>query len=140
MTNRPVEQLRQRFLKAAPDLRLNAEMYFWIAEIDGEAVGQLILKRKQNQPEDAELGYVFAPEMRGKGIAERAVRSFMELVLAETPVRSFLARVKRDNVPSRRLLSRLGFEKNGGRGGYLHYRWSASDRSRGREDPGDRPL
>lgn len=138
MTNRPLEQLRQRLLEAAPDLRLEVGIHFWIAEVDGKAAGQLILKREQDRPEDAELGYVFAPEMRGKGIAELAVRGFIERVLAETSVRSLLARVKSDNAPSRKLLERLAFERSGRRGGFLYYRWSADGHPHERQDCKDR--
>jgi RimJ/RimL family protein N-acetyltransferase len=140
MTNRPLEQLRQRLLEAVPDLRLEVGIHFWIAEVDGMAAGQLILKREHDRHADAELGYVFAPEMRGKGIAELAVRGFIERILAETPVRSLLARVKSDNEPSRKFLERLAFERIGGRDGFLYYRWSADGPPHERQAREDRPL
>jgi RimJ/RimL family protein N-acetyltransferase len=70
-------------------------------------------------PQDGvvDLGYGLAPSARGRGVGTAAVRLLLDWVSVRGAVQA-RAEVRPDNLPSLRLLSRLGFVDAGARGGY----------------------
>jgi len=59
----------------------------------------------------AEIGYTLSEAFQGRGIATRAVGLMIDRVFTETPLRKITAYVHDRNLPSLRLLGRLGFGK-----------------------------
>jgi len=58
---------------------------------------------------DVEIGYGLAAPSRGHGLGTEAIGGLVEWVAAQPGVRRIVAEVLADNLPSRRLLERLGF-------------------------------
>lgn len=61
----------------------------------------------------AEVGYILAPEGRGRGHATRAVRLVAHWVLEDLAVGRLQARTHAQNVASQRVLERVGFQREG---------------------------
>lgn len=85
----------------------------WFIEAGGEPVGSVSLKNISRQMGLAEIGYGVAEAHQGRGIATRAVRLLVDKVFRETSLRKIIALVHDQNVPSCRLLERLGFTREG---------------------------
>jgi [ribosomal protein S5]-alanine N-acetyltransferase len=68
-----------------------------------------------------ELGYGIAPESRGRGYATEAARGVVGWALAQPGVDRVVAGCDPGNVPSIRVLEKLGFERAGTADGQL--RW-----------------
>ena len=75
---------------------------------DGELVGDVLLALRSVEHETVEVGYIFAPAHGGQGYATEAVRALIDLAFGELGARRVIARVDARNLPSRRLLERLG--------------------------------
>ena len=71
-------------------------------------------------PSNKNVGYYLFEEYRHQGFAYEAVKAFMEACMrgevTGRPVRRFYADVVDYNVPSKRLLRKLGFREEGGYG------------------------
>ena len=67
----------------------------------------------QAERAEAELGYAFHPDHHGKGYATEAGAAVLEIAFASLGVRRVTAGVFADNVPSWRLLERLGMRREG---------------------------
>lgn len=59
--------------------------------------------------EEYDIGFMFSAEYRGAGIATAAARMAMERVHKERGAQTFTATVAAENVPSVRVLEKLGF-------------------------------
>lgn len=55
------------------------------------------------------MGYVLDPEHHGKGLAREAAGAMVDWVFSERNINTVLAAVYEPNLPSRRLLEKLGF-------------------------------
>lgn len=75
---------------------------------DGTLVGDLLLALRSVEHETVEVGYIFAPAHGGQGFATEAVRALLDLAFDRLGARRVTARVDARNLPSRRLLERLG--------------------------------
>jgi RimJ/RimL family protein N-acetyltransferase len=92
-----------------------------IVEKDGVLIGDLYLHvqdpwsqaevREQAAGTVAEIGYVFDPAYAGKGYATEAVREELRICFEEIGVRRVIAQCFADNVPSWRLMERLGMRR-----------------------------
>jgi RimJ/RimL family protein N-acetyltransferase len=89
-----------------------------VVERDGEVVGDLMLAVldpwAQHEVRDraggtlAELGWVIAPDHAGRGYATEAARELLRICFEDLGVRRVIAQCLADNLPSRRLMERLG--------------------------------
>ncbi len=77
-------------------------------------------------PTSAEIGLWTVAEERGRGIGGRAVRLFADWALAHLPLERIVGRTDPDNVASRTVMERLGFELSGPVGDRVADRVSAS--------------
>jgi RimJ/RimL family protein N-acetyltransferase len=91
---------------------------YWIAErkSDGKVIGQVgfaDFKRdmKPSIEGEPELGYVFAPEVHGQGLAGEACRAALEWADANLEAASYPAIISPENEASIRLAERLGFHR-----------------------------
>jgi RimJ/RimL family protein N-acetyltransferase len=94
--------------------------YVIVRRSDGLAVGDAGF---HGPPADGEveLGYALVPAARGKGLAAEATGLLVQWARTQPAVRRIAARVDPSNEPSRRLLERLGFVRDGERGGLDRY-------------------
>ena len=77
---------------------------------DDRFLGSLSLWTYEGDAASAELGLWTVAEERGRGIGGRAARLVIDWALAELPLERIVARTDPDNVASRTMLGRLGFE------------------------------
>ena len=84
---------------------------------DGMAVGDAGFHGPPSEDGEVEIGYALVPSARGNGLAGEATGLLVEWARSQPSVRSVTARVEPSNGPSRRLLERLGFARDGERGG-----------------------
>jgi len=92
-----------------------------LIELDGVVIGDLMLAIEdawsQSEVADqaagtqAELGWVLAPEHTGRGYAAEAVRALVDLCFRELGLRRVVAGCFADNVPSWRLMEKLGMRR-----------------------------
>jgi RimJ/RimL family protein N-acetyltransferase len=67
------------------------------------------------RPGVGDLGYWLVERARGSGIGTKAVSLLVEWALGPPQLRAVEAFVADDNIPSRRLLERIGFRETGTR-------------------------
>jgi RimJ/RimL family protein N-acetyltransferase len=83
--------------------------YLYVAEDDGQALGQI---RFDIDEDEAEISYSIDAAYRGRGLGvvllEIAIKS---LAQERMNIKSILAKVKTENVPSKRIFQKLGFEE-----------------------------
>ncbi|HEY0799189.1 MAG TPA: GNAT family N-acetyltransferase, partial [Candidatus Baltobacteraceae bacterium] len=90
--------------------RANGRFEWLIAPLDtGSAVGWISLRLGDHGAATAELGYSLLVGARGHGYAAESVGLLCDEAFASTPLRRIEAACVVANLPSRRLLERLGF-------------------------------
>ena len=92
-----------------------------VIEMDGEVVGDLMLRIQDPWAQaevadrakgtEAELGWVVAPSYAGRGIATEAVRALLEICFEHLGLRRVVALCFADNVPSWKLMDRVGMRR-----------------------------
>jgi RimJ/RimL family protein N-acetyltransferase len=106
------ETLRARFAEPADPAATFHE--FVIAEADGErCVGQLIVHSVDRQNRRCEVGFMLAPQARGRGLATAAIELAVDWLFTD----GGFDRIEMTTLPSNRevfrLAERLGFEHEG---------------------------
>ena len=101
-----VEDLRAHFAEAHPDWR------GWAVTWRGEDRAIGFVAAGLRRPGVSEIGYLFARETWGQGIASEALGALLTQLFAEGNRRVF-ADMDPDNAPSIRLVERLGFVPEG---------------------------
>lgn len=79
------------------------------------AVGQMGTKGMPDADGTVEIGYGINPSSRNHGIATEAAQAFVAWLLDQPSVRRVTAECGVDNVGSRRVLEKVGFERTGER-------------------------
>ncbi len=87
--------------------------YVIVRESDGSAIGDAGFHGPPKPDGELEIGYALVPAARGLGLASEAVRLLIAWAQSQPGVRVMTARVGHGNVPSERLLKRLGFASDG---------------------------
>jgi len=97
----------------------------WIAEVDAEATGLLVVERESRSPvgllivfeevvapeeTDVRIGYMLSEPNWGKGFASELVAGLVGWCRSTPSVIRVIAGVERANVPSIRVLEKAGFE------------------------------
>jgi RimJ/RimL family protein N-acetyltransferase len=122
---RTVQQIRE-LLSGQEDVEIGSEAVgklYWIVEADGAPCGQVQLAVDSGfrQQLMATLGYTVAEEMQGRGVATQAVRQAIRIAFG--PDGLGLERIEAvaavENVASRRVLEKAGFQFEGVRRGLL---------------------
>ncbi|HEU5034099.1 MAG TPA: GNAT family N-acetyltransferase, partial [Mycobacteriales bacterium] len=86
----------------------------WLIALDGTVIGEAGTKAPPDADGRVEIGYGLAPGSRGRGLGTGAVRALVAELWRQPGVRALDAEVAVDNVASRRLLERLGFQRVAG--------------------------
>jgi [ribosomal protein S5]-alanine N-acetyltransferase len=102
--------------------RLEREDKHAFAILDGERiVGTLTLSNVVRGPlQSANLGYWVAEKANGRGLATKAVGELIPIAFGEIGLHRLEAGTLDDNLASRRVLEKNGFEEIGIARGYLH--------------------
>lgn len=77
---------------------------------DGTLYGDVALRTVDDSVARFEIGFTVASEFQGRGFAREAVNGLLTYLFSACEAQSIQASVDRRNVPSRRLLTALGFE------------------------------
>lgn len=81
--------------------------------LDFDLIGEIHLFDYNPRNNCAELGYYFIPEYRGKGYAEEALNTLLELIFDKTPINKLFANTGSFNEKSCALLTKCGFSRDG---------------------------
>jgi RimJ/RimL family protein N-acetyltransferase len=106
-TCRPVVEGRRVATVAEPVV-----LAFHVAGIDGP-VGRFAYSDVNSRNRSAEIGYVVAPHLRGRGLGARMLAVAIDHVFATTALDKLHAQTAAFNTASVRLLERLGFHRDG---------------------------
>ena len=92
-----------------------------VVELDGVVIGDLMLAvgdawsqaevRERARGVQAEIGWCLSPDHQGRGYATEAVRELLRICFEELGLRRVVAMCFADNVPSWRLMERLGMRR-----------------------------
>lgn len=84
--------------------------------VDGEPVGQVLLVREKMGDEvydRGELAFWIAPDQQGNGYATEASTLLVEYAFERLGLHKLTARAFEENVPSQRVIEKLGFTQEG---------------------------
>ena len=81
-----------------------------IVDDDDRVAGECGVKGPPDAQGAVEIGYGLAGPSRGRGLGGQAVTALLDELRRHPDVRTVDARVAADNLPSRRLLERRGFD------------------------------
>lgn len=98
-----------RFTWDRPGARANGGSRVVVLRETGQIIGDLGWKGEPDESGTTEIGYGFAAPSRGHGYGTEAVGAFVQWALDSGGASALTAEVHPDNLPSRRLLERLGF-------------------------------
>jgi len=95
--------------------------FFFVAEVDNRVVGQIRFDKKR---EDLyEVSISVPPFWRGKGIGRFILREGLKELLKGVKNAEVIARVREENIASRRLFEKEGFEELKREKGIITYRY-----------------
>jgi RimJ/RimL family protein N-acetyltransferase len=80
---------------------------------DGALVGDCALHVREEDRRLGEVGFTFARQHQGRGLASEAMQALLELAFATIGLHRLAAVVDTANAPAIRLLERLGFRREG---------------------------
>ena len=114
-------EIQRWTLVPSPYARADAE---WFVSENSEYLCRAIIDTESSRPLGmigvhdlvdgvADIGYWVAPWGRGHGVATTAVRTLVDLLMAEHSAREVTARVAVTNVASRTTIERAGFSESG---------------------------
>jgi ribosomal-protein-alanine N-acetyltransferase len=109
-----IDALAERLSKEGHDLsNRECTSFRWMVEKGGEAVGSVAISSVAWRMGYAEIGYLMGESQHGKGLGTSAVNLLVNKVFAESSLRRLIATISVENVPSWRLVERLGFTREG---------------------------
>lgn len=110
-----VEALAERLAKSGSDWSAfdRTESFHWIVRVDGTLAGLASLQNINRMMRTADIGYGIVSNLRGRGMATAAVDSLARQAFARTDLRKLIAYVHEANLPSQRVLERVGFQREG---------------------------
>lgn len=93
--------------------RSQGDRFQWIVLADREPVGWITLQIVTWEHGLAELGYSLTTREQGKGLMPVALRLLLTDLFTGTALRRLEARCAVENIPSQKILERLGFVREG---------------------------
>jgi len=80
-------------------------------ELDGQVIGDVVIRVGQIADRQAEIGWVFNPDFHGRGYATEAARALVELAFGPLRMHRVWAQLDPRNVASARVCERLGMRR-----------------------------
>ncbi len=93
--------------------RGRGDKFQWIVLADGEPAGWITLVVTNWEHGLAELGYALATGYQRRGLMAQALALLVADLFLKTPLERLEARCSIDNVPSQKVLEKLGFQREG---------------------------
>lgn len=93
--------------------RGRGDKFQWIIEEDGTPAGWVTLVVSNWEHGLAEVGYALATDRQGRGLMARALVVLLDDLFANTRLERIEARCATDNLPSQRVLEKVGFRREG---------------------------
>ena len=87
--------------------------FAFVLRESGALVGDCGLKVHESEPRHATIGITLSPEYQHRGLAAEGLSCLFDHLFTKTEVRRVVADTDPDNVPSWRLLERLGMRREG---------------------------
>lgn len=82
-------------------------------EHEGRVIGELLLRAGTLADQQAEIGWAFSPDARGRGLATEAARELLAIAFAELRMHRVWAQLDPRNTASARLCERIGMRLEG---------------------------
>ena len=92
--------------------RLLIQFYIWLARTN-QCIGRVYIHAKPEINDEVEIGYSINEEYRNHGYATEAGKAAVQFAFEQAGQEVLCAIVKPENVASRRVIEKLGFEKCG---------------------------
>jgi RimJ/RimL family protein N-acetyltransferase len=86
---------------------------FAVVDGDGTLLGLALAPRIEEEARTVELGYLVAPEARGRGIATEALRLLTEWAFRELAAERIELKIAAENTASQRVAERCGYVREG---------------------------
>jgi len=107
-------------LKEDPELLGWGAWFVTLAE-NNQVIGDIGFKGKPDKQGVVEVGFGIIPEMHNKGIATESVRAIIEWALSSIIVKKIVAECLIDNIPSIKVLEKLGMTRTGMENGMINW-------------------
>lgn len=116
--NWPLEAIKKKLDNYKEYIRDNFEEVKWgiwimINKGDKKVIGDLGFKGKPNEEGIIEVGYSIVENYRGFGYANEGVKALINWALEDKRVNKIIAQCNENNIPSIRLLKRVGMDNVG---------------------------
>jgi RimJ/RimL family protein N-acetyltransferase len=110
-----LKQCRKRILSEGHNLKFRAKhgSFRWFAKLDKKIIGSASLSGINEMMGIAEIGYGVDEAFHGRGLGTLIAKMLVDKIFTETKLRKLIAYVHDKNLPSCRLLERIGFKKEG---------------------------
>lgn len=97
---------------------------------EGDLLGSFLFSSAVEDPGDVEISYMLLPEAQGRGFGGQAVAAAIAEIMRVRPDTRVFADVEGGNIPSERLLARLGFSPGPDEGVVVGFHAAAARRWR----------
>jgi RimJ/RimL family protein N-acetyltransferase len=118
ITNTELEETVKKAMRTSLKMVLgNKKDYLWFTsweitlKIENRIIGGLCFKGCPDEKGRVEIGYGMQDEYRCKGYATEAVKELINWAFTQEKVLSIIAETEKDNLPSHRVLEKIGMEK-----------------------------
>ena len=93
--------------------KMNVRFYVFLKDDPYTIIGTVCLYEISSTFRRCEIGYKFASRFHGNGYAQEAVLKTIQIAFHELELHRICAHVQENNLPSIRLLEKIGFQKEG---------------------------
>ena len=109
-----VESLAERLSRSSHDLtNQRANEHRWIVDLRGVPIGTVALVSTSWTMGYSEIGYMLSESHQGRGLGTVAVSQFVAKIFRESSLDRLFATISVENAASIRLVTRLGFTREG---------------------------
>ncbi len=85
----------------------------WAVVEDDHIFALIGLSQINKMMKTAEIGYQVSPNHRKKGIGTKVVNDFVKMIFSETDLRKIMATIADGNIPSCKVVEKIGFKQEG---------------------------
>ena len=118
--------IRKHIVNYLDNLKEDPELLGWGAWFvtladNNQVIGDIGFKGKPDKQGIVEVGFGIIPEMHNKGIATESVRAIIGWALSSIKVKKIVAECLIDNIPSIKVLEKLGMTRTGMENGMINW-------------------